>query len=499
MSDDPIIPGFHPDPSICRAGDRYYVVNSTFEYLPGIPIHASDDLREWTPVGHVLTRHEQLDLSAAPSNAGIYAPTIRHRDGRFYLTTSDLQTVAGGQMIFHAEDPAGEWSVPVRVPGTIGIDPDLFWDEDGGCHLSWKGMADDGQRGILSVPVDPLTGERLGPVRPLWQGIDGLASPEGPHLYRRDGWYYCLLAQGGTERGHCVVIARAETLDGPWEPAPANPILSHRSTVSPVQNTGHADLIETADGGWAAVYLGVRPRGMTPKFHVNGRETFLAGIDWVDGWPVFDEQRYPAAPVDTAFDEDFSGPALDHRWTSHGGAHLDAVTREDGGLRISPVSGRLSRPALAVRARDEAWRAEARWRGDGVGALRVHLDTENWIELRVEADRAVVTQAIAGRRYDVEAVERARGDEVAVAVASEPWPADWPANQGPDAVSLSLVGDGGDQLVARIDGRLLSTEVTAGFTGRMIGVRAVEGEVVLRRLSYAPRVLTDEERAQPPA
>lgn len=498
MSGLPVLPGFYPDPSICRVGDRYFIVNSTFEHLPGVPIHTSTDLLEWVPVGHVFTTPEQLDLGSAPSNAGIYAPTIRHWGDMFFVATTDFQTARQGQLIARTSDPAGQWSVPVRVVGAIGIDPDLFWDTDDTCHLSWKGYADDGQSGILSVPVDPVTGERLGPVRQLWQGIDGMASPEGPHLYLRDGWYYCLLAQGGTERGHCVAVARSRSLDGPWEPAPTNPILSHRSTSHPVQNTGHADLVETPDGAWAMVYLGVRPRGMVPKFHVNGRETFIAGVEWVDGWPVVDESRYEPVRIPTGFRDDFSADSLHSRWISHGGVHRRAVALVDGGLEVTAVESPWPVPAIGVRARDESWRARVRWSGDGIGALRLHMDTENWVEIRLEVGRVVVEHAVTGIRTELASAACTREEVVALAVASEPWPASWPANQGPDTVSLTIETVSGSTELARIDGRLLSTEFTAGFTGRTIGVRATQGRVVVSEFSYEPLEIGDGERTRLP-
>ena len=176
-----------------------------------------------------------------------------------------------------------------------GSAPELsVLDDDGTCYVTYC-STDPDLPGIAQARVDLAAGTLLGdPVR-LWSGT-GLAFPEAPHLYRREGLWYLMIAEGGTERGHAVSIARSDRPDGPFEPAPGNPLLSHRSTTHPVQNTGHADLVRTADGTWAVVYLGVRPRGVTPMFHVNGRETFLAGVDWVDGWPVVDELRY-ARPV----------------------------------------------------------------------------------------------------------------------------------------------------------------------------------------------------------
>ena len=161
-----------------------------------------------------------------------------------------------------------------------GIDPDLAWDSDGNCWVHFSGLG-----GIARARIDPRTGDILDVPELTWSG-SGLQYPEAPHLFQRAEAWYLLIAEGGTERGHCVSVARASSPTGPWEGAPANPILSHRSTDSPIQNTGHADLVEAADGSWWMVLLGVRPRGMSPRFHVLGRETFLTPVEWVDGWPI---------------------------------------------------------------------------------------------------------------------------------------------------------------------------------------------------------------------
>ena len=284
MSATPIVPGFHPDPSVCRVGDDYYLVNSSFEYLPGVPIFHSRDLANWQQLGNVLDRPEQLSLPSSRGGGGIYAPTLRHHDGRFWMITTNINQVRAGHLIVSATDPAGPWTTPVYTKGAVGIDPDLFWDADGTCYLTWT--TGWGKPPIMQAVIYPHTGKLLSEPRGVAAGT-GLASPEGPHLYRRGDWYYLLLAEGGTERGHAVTIARSRTVSGPFDWNPANPILTHRSTTHPVQNTGHADLVEIPEG-WAMVYLGVRPVGPTPGYHLNGRETFLAGVHCVDDWPVAD-------------------------------------------------------------------------------------------------------------------------------------------------------------------------------------------------------------------
>jgi xylan 1,4-beta-xylosidase len=277
---NPVIPGFHPDPSVCRVGDEFLLVTSTFTWFPGVPIFRSPNLVDWEQLGHVLDRPSQLDLTNTGgwSSLGVFAPTLRHHDGRFWMITTNVTNEGARNFFVSAEDPAGPWSEPTVVD-VAGIDPDLAWEADGTCWLHFS----RGPDGIARCRIDDTSGEVLEGPEPTWSGT-GLQYPEAPHLYERDGTWYLLIAEGGTHTGHAVSIARGPSPTGPWEGCPANPILSHRSTDRPIQNTGHGDLVAAPDGSWWMVCLGVRPRGMNDGFHVLGRETFLVPVDWVDGW-----------------------------------------------------------------------------------------------------------------------------------------------------------------------------------------------------------------------
>lgn len=278
---NPVISGFHPDPSVCRAGEDYYLVTSSFEYFPGVPLFHSKDLVNWTQLGHVLTRPEQLDLSRAPSSGGIFAPTIREHQGTFYMVTTNV--TAGGNFFVHTNDPRGEWSDPIFVDHP-GIDPDLFFDEAGTVYFTSSAHGDQGP-GIYQSRIDLRTGKRITDVTFLWSGTGG-QYPEAPHIYRIGKWYYLMMAEGGTEYGHMETVARSERPEGPFESCPHNPILTHRSLLKSIHATGHADLVQTPDGDWWAVFLGIRPHGY-PKRHHIGRETFLAPVTWTeDGWPM---------------------------------------------------------------------------------------------------------------------------------------------------------------------------------------------------------------------
>lgn len=252
---NPVIPGFYPDPSVCRVGNDYYLVTSSFEYFPGVPVFHSKDLINWKQIGHCLTRDSQLNLDKCYFSAGIYAPTIRYHDGVFYMVTTNVS--GSGNFYVSATDPAGEWSDPIWVKQG-GIDPTLFWDDDGTCYF----MSNGGFEGGTAISkIDIATGKLLSEPVTVWLG-EGGRFPEAPHIYKKDGYYYLLIAEGGTEYAHAVTIARSKNIFGPYESCPSNPILTHskRSAQnSPIQGVGHADLIQAHDGSWWAVFLGFRP------------------------------------------------------------------------------------------------------------------------------------------------------------------------------------------------------------------------------------------------
>jgi xylan 1,4-beta-xylosidase len=277
---NPIIPGFHPDPSICRVGDDFYLVTSSFEFFPGVPVFHSKDLVHWEQIGYCLTRESQLPLSHVPASGGIYAPTIRYHDGIFYMVTTNVNH--GGNFFVTTSNPASDWSDPIWLDQG-GIDPSFFFDEDGKTYLQSNGGLD----GIYQSQIDIKTGKRISEIKHLWSGTGG-RYPEGPHVYKKNGWYYLMIAEGGTEYGHMETMARSKEVWGPFEECPNNPILTHRNKINqsnPIQATGHADLTDAPDGSWWLVCLGFRiSNGM---WHHLGRESFLAPVQWNnDGWPI---------------------------------------------------------------------------------------------------------------------------------------------------------------------------------------------------------------------
>ena len=285
---NPILEGFYPDPSICKVEDRYYMVNSTFAFYPGIPVWCSRDLQNWEQVGNVLERPSQLQLGECTHSQGIYAPTIRYHDGMFYLVTTNVGGC--GNFLVTAERPEGPWSDPY-VLDADGIDPSLFFEEDGTCYYIGTrertgGGSYFGDNEIwiqrLNLEKKCLEGESI----PVWYGFMKHAIwPEGPHIYKKDGWYYLLHAEGGTAENHCIAVARSRKIDGPYEGCPNNPIFTHRhlGRQYPITCVGHGDLVEDEHGNWYMVLLACRTE---EGYTLRGRETFLAKVEWEDDWPV---------------------------------------------------------------------------------------------------------------------------------------------------------------------------------------------------------------------
>ncbi|RFU38731.1 glycoside hydrolase family 43 protein [Actinomadura logoneensis] len=323
---NPVLPGCHPDPSVCRVGDDFYLVTSTFEWFPGLPVHHSRDLVHWRLAGHAFDRPEQLPLDGVPASGGLYAPTLRHHDGTFYLVCTLVDGPEwSGHFVMTARDPAGPWSDPVRLEGD-GIDPSLFFDDDGRawCTGTRPTGRYAGHTEIWLREFDPESLSLTGEEHVIWDGaLKGAIWSEGSHLYRVGGRYYLLTAEGGTAMDHAVMVARADRVTGPYEGSPRNPVLTHRHLGAghPIVGVGHADLVETPDGEWWMVLLAMRPHH--DDRCALGRETFLAPLTWEDGWPVaagrveaedrapsLPEHRWPAVPACDRFD----GPELDPSW-----------------------------------------------------------------------------------------------------------------------------------------------------------------------------------------
>lgn len=327
---NPILPGMHPDPSICRVGEDFFLITSSFEYFPAIPIFQSRDLVSWKQIGHCLTAKNSIQLrKGVPNATGIYASTIRHHNGKFYVISTNVTygEKEDGNFFVYTDNTDTGFSKPVFID-MPGIDPSFYFE---GEHAYYTGAA-NGK--IIFAEIDLTTGKPLHEPVYLWEGTGG-NDPEGPHLYKKDGWYYLLISEGGTEYGHMVTMARSRSITGPYESCPHNPVLSNRSHSTTIKATGHADLVQDAAGNWWAVCLGIRC--ITYPFKHNlGRETMLVPVTWKENeWPVFGNngllaESYDNVPLpvphtplsvsnnllagNTAFYDDFSEKDLNPCW-----------------------------------------------------------------------------------------------------------------------------------------------------------------------------------------
>jgi len=293
---NPILPGFYPDPSICRVGTDYYLVNSSFSYFPGVPIFHSKDLVHWKQIGHILNRPSQLNITTQGISEGIYAPAIRYNKGIFYMVTTFVG--GNGNFFVTAKNPAGPWSDPVLLPEISGIDPSFFFDENGKAYIINNGPAPEnkplyqGHRAIWLQEFDLKTQKLTGERKIVVNGGTNLAKKpiwiEGPHIYRKNDYYYLMAAEGGTGENHSEVVFRSKSIWGPYEVFAGNPILTQRDLpadrVNPVTCSGHADLVQTPQGEWFAVFLACQP--YAGNFYNTGRQTFFLPIDWSGEWPV---------------------------------------------------------------------------------------------------------------------------------------------------------------------------------------------------------------------
>jgi xylan 1,4-beta-xylosidase len=342
---NPILAGFYPDPSICRVGSDYYLVCSSFSYFPGIPIFQSKDLVNWKQIGHVMDRSEQLNLDSLGVSRGIFAPAIRYNKGLFYVTCTLVDK--GGNFVVYSKKPEGPWSNPVWLPQINGIDPSLFFDDNGRSYIVYNSIAPDnkplyeGHRTIRLRAFDEATLKVVSEEKILINGgVDINKKPiwiEAPHIFKVGALYYLIAAEGGTAGWHSEVVFKSTNVEGPYTPFEKNPILTQRTLDPkrefPITSTGHADLVQTKSGAWWAVFLGCRPYLPSDQGYYNtGRETFLAPVAWREGWPIINpdnekvQYHYPlpmksstangATPHggNITMRDEFDSPTLDFHW-----------------------------------------------------------------------------------------------------------------------------------------------------------------------------------------
>jgi xylan 1,4-beta-xylosidase len=477
---NPVRPGFHPDPTVCRVdgadGTWFYLVTSTFEYLPGLPVHRSRDLVHWELVGHVLDRPEQVDLAPVRDSGGLFAPTLRHDGERFLLVCTVVggREGASGNFVATATDPAGPWSDPVWWPEG-GIDPSILVD---GSRLWAHGTrvspqpAWDQQTEVWVRELDPRTLVPFGEEHVVWSGaVHGAIWAEGPHLYRRGEHYYLLAAEGGTGYHHAISVARAEHPTGPYTGNPANPVLSHRQLGrgAPVQNVGHADLVDHPDGtSWAVCLASRWWDGGDPL----GRETFLVDVQWQDDWPVLAPlvgqlSPEPALPVATGVHTPLPEPVRDLLGVRRHPVELGLRHLDGERFRLTAGTGlRSDRPAYVARRLtrlEGGARVRVEEADDGVRAgLALRYSGTAHLEATIDGDRVVVEVVSPGQppvRLDA-AVPA--GPRVIEAVL-----------HGSSATLVVTPDDGETVRIGPVDVGGLCTSADGGFVGLTYGAVAI--------------------------
>jgi xylan 1,4-beta-xylosidase len=523
---NPIIAGFYPDPSICRVDDDYYLVNSAFNYFPSIPIWHSKDLVNWTQIGNVIDRPSQFAITGQAMQSGTYAPTIRHWD-IFYV----VNTLVGGigNFLVTATDPKGPWSEPVRLPNVGGIDPDIFFDEDGKCYIlscdEPVGRAQySGHRTIRIQEFNLETKQSVGEKTVLVDGGTDISQRpnwcEGPHLYKINGTYYLMCAQGGTGTAHTEVIFKSDSIRGPYVPWEKNPILTQMNLPNNrpdmVTCTGHADMVQTQNGDWYAVFLGCQP--YDGRNYNTGRQTFMLPVTWTDdGWPVILQPRTPVPltvkkpnlPTDKApaipstgnisFTDNFDSDSLAFRWIGirKPASKWYAISKADKALLLEPradvFSGQGNPSYLGVRQQNNDFTCTVTLKAQpktvnciaGLAAfqnethyyaINVKIDSGHLTEISIEqpAGRGRVAGLGRGGR-----AERGGGQAQTNVQATQDLPDNITSidlkieGAGPITRCYYKVGSGEfTQLGQNLQSSYLSTDTAGGFQGVTLGVFA---------------------------
>jgi xylan 1,4-beta-xylosidase len=490
---NPILSGCYPDPSICRVGEDYYLVTSTFEYFPGLPIFHSRDLTHWTQIGHVLDRASQLDLDEIRPSGGLYAPTIRYHKGTFYVVNTLVDGKRrSGNFLVTATQPQGPWSEPHWLEDSDGFDPSLFFDDDGSVwftanRLNEKGYY-TGHTEIYLREIDVWNKKFVGKEIILWDGaVKGAVWAEASHIYKANGYYYLLVSEGGTAHHHAVTIARSKKITGPYEPNRGNPILTHRhlGLDYPIVGTGHADLVETQNGELWLVLLAMRPYG---GYYYNlGRETFLAPARWEEGWliispgtgrveseylsPNLPEYVFEASPPR----DDFDHTTLAYHWNFLRTPREDfySLTERPGFLRL-----RLRPQKLSEQTNPSF-----------VGRRQQHIDftAQTEFEFTPQSNNECAGLALLQNKdfyylfvvtrtteTVVRLIKRSHGEAKTLAerpISTDIYTLKVTAHEQDYSFYFSM-NNQWHRLAENVDGRILSTPVAGGFVGAYIAMYA---------------------------
>lgn len=481
---NPVIKGFYPDPSVCKVEDTYYLICSSFQYFPGVPIFESKDLINWKQIGHCLTRESQIQLGKVGSSGGVFAPTIRHNNGRFYMTTTNDSTHQN--FYVWTDDIYGEWSEPIYVDQG-GIDPDLYFEDEKVFFMS-NGKDDNGNSGIVQCEIDIETGGKLSTSRSIWQGTGGRYL-ESPHMYQINGRYYLMAAEGGTEYGHMVTYARGESISGPFEAYPNNPVLTNRNLGGyELQGVGHGDLIQDNDGNWWMLHLGFRQIGQWLTYHHLGREVFLTPVTFgEDGWftaghngtslTSFKTERISSHVIQQekkTFTFENTDWILDWCYLRHPVADNYVLELDRAKLKGTQVTLDMPESPTFIGIRQRDFNAEISCEVQlvsGEAGLTLYMDEHHHYDLAVRKEEhgyKVIERLNIGDIKSVEHEVDLRSENHATLIV----------RATNERYSFLLHTNEKDILLGTAQTRYLSSEVAGGFTGVLIGLYAYgEGSI----------------------
>jgi len=518
----PILQGCYPDPSIVRRGDDYFLVVSSFSMFPGVPIFHSKDLVNWKQIGHVLDRPSQLKVETAGVSSGIYAPAITYNphNETFYMITTQI---AGGigNMVVKTKDPFKGWGDVIKL-NFNGIDPSLFFDDDGKAYVVHNDAPDPGKElynghrvikiweyDVEKDDVIPGTDKII-----VDGGVDLSQKPiwiEAPHIYKKNGKYYLMCAEGGTADWHSEVIFISDHPKGPYKPAPNNPILTQRylgkDRKNRVEWAGHADLVEGPDGKYYGVFLAIRPNN---KGRVNtGRETFILPVDWSGTFPVFENGLIPLKPKlptpagvknlngkdgyfpngNFTIEEHFKNINLDYRWIAMRGPRENFISiAPQGGLVINPFENNIKaqKPVSALFHRQQHNSFEVtttlkyapQSEKDLAGLVCYQSEAFNYVfGITKKGNENYIVLA----RTERKGPPRPGNAPQTTIIASAPIDVKNPvqlqivADHDDYKFNYSVNGGAFQNLGGTVSGDILSTNVAGGFTGNLIGLYATSG------------------------
>lgn len=494
---NPVIRGFAPDPSICKAGDTYFLVCSSFQYFPGLPIFESKDLINWKRIGHALTRASQLPLASAESAGGLYAPTIRYHKGRFYIVCTNCS--GGGNFLVWTDDIYGKWSEPVII-NRDGIDPSLFFEDDKVYFMS-NHNDEDGMASIMQCQIDPLTGASLTEARAIWRGTGGRYL-EGPHLYHIKDYYYLMAAEGGTEYGHMEVIARSRAPYGPFETPDsshlaANPIVTNRNLGGyQLQGTGHGDLICDEKGHYWMVLLAFRQLDRYLPFHHLGREVCLIPVNFTkDGWLLCGDRG--TVRLDMTVDSNrplpkqhfvnkysFENTSLGLDWVFlrnpfDQNYHMDSTSLTLYGTKATLDEKHISPTFVGLRQQELSGHVTVNLASSSQEAgITLYYDSDHHYDLAVteiSGTKHIIKRRTAG---DMQFIQ----EDISLPAATSSITLN--IDMAALAYTFKAITSSQSFDLGTADTRPLSSECACGFTGVMIGLYAVDGEATFSEFSY---------------